>query len=445
MDNHSIFNMVDVNPQAIELNETIKENNNTVYELLSGRGKAIFFPKKGILAQAADAKGKEINATIGIALEEDLTPMRLKPLAKLTKKLDPKDIFPYAPSFGKPELREKWKQMILQKNPSIKNEISLPVVTNALTHGLSIVSYLFLNNEESIILPDKFWGNYKLIFTNTYGAQLDTFNMFKDGLFDLESFQNKLNENQNTKKVILLNFPNNPTGYTIINEEAEKITELIKQQAEKGDKIAVIIDDAYFGLVYKDDVYKESIFSKLSNLHENVLAIKVDGSTKEDYVWGFRVGFLTFGIKNGTKELYQALENKTAGAIRGTISNSPNISQSLLLKAFEAKNYQKEKEKKYNLLKARYEEVRNILRDEKYGKFFKPLPFNSGYFMCIELKDLDAEQVRQILLNKYSTGIIAMGNLIRIAFSSINKKSIQKLFDNIYNACSEIKGESNGK
>ena len=162
-------------------------------------------------------------------------------------------------------------------------------------------------------------------------------------------------------------------------------------------------------------------------------------------MWGFRVGFLTFGIKNGTKELYQALENKTAGAIRGTISNSPNISQSLLLKAFEAKNYQKEKEKKYNLLKARYEEVRNILRDEKYGKFFKPLPFNSGYFMCIELKDLDAEQVRQILLNKYSTGIIAMGNLIRIAFSSINKKSIQKLFDNIYNACSEIKGESNGK
>ena len=47
--------------------------------------KTIFFPKKGILAQSDDAKGKRINATIGIALEENLTPMRLKPIAKLVK------------------------------------------------------------------------------------------------------------------------------------------------------------------------------------------------------------------------------------------------------------------------------------------------------------------------------------------------------------------------
>ena len=42
----------------------------------------LFFPKKGILAQTADAKGKKINATIGAALEEDGTPMRLNSIAK---------------------------------------------------------------------------------------------------------------------------------------------------------------------------------------------------------------------------------------------------------------------------------------------------------------------------------------------------------------------------
>ena len=49
---------MELNQQAIELNEIIKKNNEKVYELLSDKGKAIFFPKKGILGQSAEAKGK---------------------------------------------------------------------------------------------------------------------------------------------------------------------------------------------------------------------------------------------------------------------------------------------------------------------------------------------------------------------------------------------------
>ena len=91
---------------------------------------------------------------------------------------------------------------------------------------------------------------------------------------------------------------------------------------------------------------EESIFSSLCNLHENVLAVKVDGATKEDYVWGFRVGFITYGIKNGDAELYTALENKTAGAVRGNISNAANISQTLLLTAFNSPEYHQQKQEK---------------------------------------------------------------------------------------------------
>ncbi|TKJ17718.1 aspartate aminotransferase [Candidatus Woesearchaeota archaeon B3_Woes] len=427
--------MVEANPQSIELNNTIK-NNSSIYDLISNRGKLIFFPRKEVMAQSADAKGKKINATMGIALEEDLSLMRLKSIAKLIKKLDPKEIFTYTSSFGKPELREKWKEKIYEKNPSLELETSLPITTNGITHGLSLAGYLFINPGDKIIIPDKLWENYELIFTNTYGAELDKFNTFKDKKFDLESFKNKLNKGEIGKKIILLNFPNNPTGYTLTAGEAEKIAEIVKESAEKGNKILVITDDAYFGLVYRQGVYKESIFTKLANLHQNILAVKIDGATKEDYVWGFRVGFITFGIKDANKDLYKALENKTAGAVRSTISTAPHLSQSLVLKAFNSKKYQKEKQEKYELLKSRYQEVKRVLQDEKYSEFFKPLPFNSGYFMCIEL-NTDAEKVRQTLLEKYSTGVIAMGNLLRIAFSALSKNQIQELFDNIYKACKE--------
>ena len=49
----------------------------------------------------------------------------------------------------------------------------------------------------------------------------------------------------------------------------------------------------------------------LAQAHQNILAIKIDGATKEEFVWGLRVGFITYGVKGGTKALYDALEQKT--------------------------------------------------------------------------------------------------------------------------------------
>ena len=84
-------------------------------------------------------------------------------------------------------------------------------------------------------------------------------------------------------------------------------------------------------------------------------------------------------------------------------------------------------------------EVKKVLEDDKYKEVFKALPYNSGYFMCIKLKDgLDAEKVRQTLLSKYDTGIIAMHPIIRIAFSAVAKEDVEELFNNIYNACKDV-------
>ncbi|MFH1943440.1 MAG: aminotransferase class I/II-fold pyridoxal phosphate-dependent enzyme, partial [bacterium] len=395
----------------------------------------IYFPKKGVIKQGADAKGKKINATIGMAIEDDGTPMRLSSIADCIS-LDPQDIFPYAPSYGLPDLREAWQNLIRQKNPSLKGVISLPVATCGLTHALSIVGYLFINPSDSIIITDKFWGNYRLIFGNGYDSIFKPYNSFRKGGFDTESFRQKLADNKG-KQIILFSLPNNPTGYTPTEDETETIARIIRDSAERGNEIIVINDDAYFGLVYEPGVCRESLFTKLADLHENVLAVKVDGGTKEYYAWGLRIGFVTYGAKNMDSAAYRALEDKTAGAIRGSISNASRVSQTLLLKAITSKTLQQEKKKKFDLLKTRFDKVREVVhREKKYERFFTPLPFNSGYFMCIELKEgLDAESIRQTLLNEYSTGIIALGNLIRIAYSSVAEGDIPTLFENIYEVC----------
>ena len=427
-----------MNPQAEELNKIIQEKSSVVYELLSERGKEIFFPKKGILGQTAEAKGTKINATIGAAVEDDGSPMRLEAIASKIK-MDPSLVFPYAPSYGRPDIRAKWKSMIYDKNPSLANvELSLPVVTNALTHGISMAGYMFLNKGEEVIVPDLFWGNYNLTLGNAYGAVIAKFNLFKNGSFDLAAFEAKLNDGGIGKKVMILNFPNNPSGYTPTEKEQDAIIKIIKASAEKGNKIVTITDDAYFGLGYEAGIAKESIFAPLSQLHENVLAVKVDGATKEDYVWGFRVGFVTFGTKGGDAALYGALEAKTAGAIRGNISNAANISQSLLFEAFSSPEYKSQKEAKYNIMKNRYDAVKNALTNEKYTEYFTAIPYNSGYFMCVQLADgLAGDKIRKTLIDKYGIGLISLGNVLRVAYSAVAAKDIEELFEGVYMACKE--------
>ena len=77
--------------------------------MLSERGKAIYFPSKGILGQTAEAKTAKINATIGTAFENDGSPLTLECMEALVN--IPSDSFLYAPSFGLPKLREEWGKL----------------------------------------------------------------------------------------------------------------------------------------------------------------------------------------------------------------------------------------------------------------------------------------------------------------------------------------------
>jgi aspartate/methionine/tyrosine aminotransferase len=424
--------MPEYGPQAEELNTLLKPE---IYGMLSERGKRIYFPKKGILGQTAEAKATKINATIGIAVEDDGSPMRLKAISSKIK-LDPEQVFPYAPSAGLPELRKAWKEQIRKKNPSLKSEISVPVVTCALTHALSVAGFLFLDPGDRVIMPDHYWGNYTLIFSHTYQAKIETFPTFSGNGFNIAGLKEKLKPG---KQILLLNFPNNPTGYTPTDDEMRQIADAIKEAADKGNRLIVLLDDAYFGLVYKKGVATESLFPQIADSSERVITVKADAATKEDYVWGLRVGYLTFGVKGAAAQAYAALEAKAAGAIRATVSNAPLLSQSLVLQALKDPAYEKQKAQKMGILRQRFLVVEKTLKAHaEYIEHFKALPYNSGYFMCVQLaQGIDADKVRRILLETYDTGVIALGTVIRIAFSSVKKEDIPVLFENLYKACQD--------
>jgi aspartate/methionine/tyrosine aminotransferase len=426
-----------MDPQAAALNETLQKENPFLNDLFSRSGIELYFPKLGILSQSAEAAGKRINATVGIALEEDGQPMHLQTIHKYLGQLQPKEVYTYAPSPGKKELREAWRAMLLKKNPGLAGqEISEPIVTGALTHGLSTAGELFLERDDEVIVPTPYWENYDLMFLTRKGGRITTFDLFAGGGFNGAGLARALQGNG--KAILVLNFPNNPTGYTPTVAEAAQIVGAIREAAERGKGLVVLVDDAYFGLVYEKGIITESLFSTLANLHERVLAVKLDGPTKEDYVWGFRIGFITYGI-GGTgdkKKIYGALEAKTAGAIRADASNMSHLGQSLLCKAYQDPEYWAEKQQKNETLTSRYREVKQALGQERYAQVFEALPYNSGYFMCLRLKKANPEAVRKTLLTQFDTGVISVEpDLLRVAFSATPNKLIPELMENIYQAC----------
>jgi len=433
-----------MNPLAVELNEMLSQSNPYVLEMLSDLGKNLFFPK-GILTQSAEAKEKahKFNATIGIATEKG-GPMYLQCIQEKLTAFDPKDIYPYAPPAGKPELRSLWREKQLRENPSQQGKhFSNPIVTNALTHGLSIVADMFVDVGDHVVLPDMLWGNYNLTFGTCSGAVMRKFPTFTvAGGYDVDAFKAELKNSaeEKGKAVVILNFPNNPSGYTPSVAEGDAIVAAIKEVAEGGCNIVAVTDDAYFGLFYEDSL-KESLFGKLANLHPRILAVKLDGATKEEFVWGFRTGFITFadGKDYENTPVMTALEKKAMGIIRARISNCPHPSQTFAIEALRSPKFLEQKEEKFQVLKGRALKVKEVLNSGKYDSAWTYYPFNSGYFMCLKLKTVDAEKLRVHILDKYGVGGISIGKTdLRIAFSCIEEKDILELFDIIYQGVQDL-------
>jgi aspartate/methionine/tyrosine aminotransferase len=431
-----------MNPLATELNQTIEREAPAVMRMLSALGRELYFPK-GILTQTAEAnqKAHRYNATIGEAREAKHA-MGLESLMQHITGLGADAVLPYAPSAGRADVRAKWREEIKEKNPSLADiPISLPVVTSGITHGLSTIADMFVDPGDLLLLPDKLWGNYLLIFSVKRGAHVGRYPLLDVAKgFDAEGFRRVMRENADRGKLIVLfNFPNNPTGYSITPSEADAIRDILVQTAEGGCDVVAVCDDAYFGLFFDEEVLKESLFTRLADAHPRLLAVKLDGASKEDFAWGLRIAFMTYGIAGG-QGAYEALEKKTGGCIRGTISNSSNLSQELVLRAMSDPEYDAQKAEKFAVLQRRAATVKRVLADPKFAEAWTPYPFNGGYFMCLRLHHLDAEAYRIRLLHDYGVGVISVSDAdIRVAHSSVDEADIPDLFDVMLECAREMR------
>jgi aspartate/methionine/tyrosine aminotransferase len=409
---------------AARLNAILEREAPALAACLSDVGRRVAFPA-GIPAQSTQAKGTEINATIGQITDGRGSPLPLPALADLVPGLDPRTAFLYSPQEGHSHLRDAWSRRQRALSLGSEAQATRPIALHGLTQGVSTIADLFADPDTTVLLPTPTWENYYLLFEMRAGAKFSTFPFFDGDGFNVQGFADALKKLEGKKSVIVLTFPGNPSGYTPNLAETEQIVDVLV--AHKGPAVA-LVDDAYQGLIYEEGLMGRSMFWDLAERADpdHLAVIKIDGTTKELLFFPGRVGFMRFAANEAVDA---ALTSKVKCIGRGTVGSPPGPSQALVLAALENPELESQVRSRIGLLAGRYNALKRELENQDIGGL-TPYPFNSGCFALVGLpRDLDPDAVRHRLINAYSMGTIAIPeiNALRIAYCSIAEETVPEL------------------
>ncbi|MCF6514602.1 aminotransferase class I/II-fold pyridoxal phosphate-dependent enzyme [Lactobacillus sp. S2-2] len=183
-------------------------------------------------------------------------------------------------------------------NYDFENEI---LITTGVSEGLHATLSAILNPGDTVLLPAPLFSLYMLDITMT-GAKpvlIDT----TDTDFKLtpDKLTKAIQDNQETVKAIILNYPNNPTGVTYNRNELAKFAEIISKH-----EIFCISDE-----IYSELTYDNSHVSMGELLPEQTIVL--NGVSKAFAMTGYRIGIIA-GPKNIIQKINITHTMSTASA-----------------------------------------------------------------------------------------------------------------------------------
>jgi aspartate/methionine/tyrosine aminotransferase len=432
-----------MNDLIAENNAAIELESPAVAAALSALGRRSALPDD-VLTQAAEASRTTYNGTIGVITDGNGNALPLPSIAEVLSTLPDQDLnraLLYSKVLGLPEVRQAWQRWQRRNVPESKVS-SLPVVTDGLSHGLSLCADLFGGEGRVVVVPAPYWGNYNQVFGTRTGTRMVSAPSIRAGRFRCEVIEDALADVDLADQepvVAILHFPSNPGGYSLTaNERMQLRTSLLRIADQR--PLVVVCDDAYAGLVYEEAIPRASIFWDLAGIHSNLIPIKVDGVTKEFSFFGGRVGFLTFPFATESA-LFAALERKLGGLIRSTVGSPVAATQMIVLQALRRSGIAGEVESVRKTLEGRYRVLKEALEGVD-ASLLRPHPFNSGCFALVELPEelgLESGAVRRHLLENHDTGLVSLKpRYLRIAHCSVDREKLPELVSRLEKGVREL-------
>lgn len=397
---------------------TIKKSGN------SGPDLAFAINAKVKAAQAKFGKENVINAVLGTLADDEGNIIALDSFYKRLETMDRGLIASYAPIEGEKAFRETVLDLLFEENrpAAYMAVVSTPGGTGAIRNG--IFSYADIG--DPVICHDYFWLPYQKMCIE-FDRDFRTYNFFtKDFKFDLESYKACQDAalKDKDRMVSIINSPgNNPTGYSLSDEEWDEVLEISKEAVAKGKKITLIIDVAY--IEFAGNGEQKKFFKKFSKLPENLMVLVAFSMSKAYTAYGLRSGAVV-GISS-SKEVIDDFKEAMATSARVNWSNGVHAPQLILVDLAKDEN-KGEYDKELASLKAMLKERADVFVKEVADHKIDIIPYFGGFFAFVPT-DKAFEITEK--LEKENIFTIPSAKGIRIALCATNKKDVVKLVERL--------------
>ena len=265
-----------------------------------------------ITAKAKELRSKGVDIIGFGAGEPDFdTPENIKLAAK--ESID-SGFTKYTAAGGIPELKEAIRNRILTdyKIEYKNNEI---LIGSGAKHVLYNLFNVLVDKGDEVLIPAPYWVSYPEQVKISGGTPI-ILNTTQECGFKITKEQIKSKCTEKTK-ILVLNYPSNPTGSTYTKEELLEIAAVAKEK-----NLIVLSDEIYDKIIYSGEQHVS--FPQLSQDAKD-RTILVNGVSPPYSMTGWRIGYAA-----GNSDVISAMNNLSGQST----SNPTSISQKAAIEAF---------------------------------------------------------------------------------------------------------------
>lgn len=381
-----------------------------------------------VSSKARNAKEKNsniINATAGSYYDESGKIKVFKCIDDAFKNPNYNKYLSYASIQGSDDFFESVKSWVLGDNyKDIYNDYNINVIaTPGGTGAISLSVGTYLEEGDTVLLPNVMWPAYTQIITNQMVSYIE-YDLYDElGNFNLASLEEKaVNVLKNNEKVfIVVNDPcHNPTGFVMSHEEYINLTKLLNKISIYG-KIVLLMDIAYLDYATQKGNLTRNYFEEFKNLNDKVMVLYAFSASKTFGIYGLRLGAL-IQLTRSHKES-ELFKNASSYFARSTWSNSTHLGISILTNTLCNKENKEYFIKELSIASDDLE-VRSTTFIDEIKKYNVPFaPYKNGFFVLLLIDDIKFD----ILLEERGAYGCRFKSGYRISLASINKEESLRL------------------
>lgn len=277
---------------------------------------------------------------------------------------------------GLPELRERIAKKLREENGADYSANGI-IVTPGGKFAIYAAVRALVNPGDRVMYPEPGWVSYPSIIEAS-GAECVPVRL--DGKDDFRLTRKKLEEKYDDRvKVLIINYPNNPTGKVLSREEAEAVRGFM--EAHKN--VTLIADEIYERIVFRG--FENISMASYPELRDRV--VTVNGFSKSVAMTGWRIGYLAAPEKI-EKVIYKLFQH-TITCVSGFIQKAATVALDCT--------------EEIEAMRLKYEERRDMFIDglNAIPGVFALKPEGAFYaWVRFDLPGLDSEAVASRILNE---------------------------------------------